>query len=297
MATSLKSIIRRYEQDNELSGRYVKQLEHAVGRFAKYLGRKPTVRDLKVKRVNKWLRNEQIEGAVGDRTRSNIRQAIATLWKQHDPKFQRKKIRRVKVAAKNPNAWSFTQFKEITDSASQISGVCSNGIERSALIQTMLWFTYETGLRRSDVWAFEFSRFAGSLKTAITQHKVSRVHIIEVTQKTHDDMESISNRLKESGDNEWNKPLRWPDSESQFYYWMRKVREIAGVDSSVVNRCLQHIRRTGATAVEMDGGKAWQYLGHAAPGLDRISYVDGIKTITSLIPQQNRDTEPVTIRD
>lgn len=290
MAKSVKALVDLYALKSDLSDCYVKQLHYSVNRFKKYLGRKPTKKDLKFRTVNEWLRFEQESGHLGDKSRSNLRRSIISIWKSIKPRLKTDKIRKVKVVAKNPCAWSYEEFESVVNSASGLRGILPNGVPRHLYFTTILWFGYETGLRRKDIWDFDISQFDENNRAALTQHKVSRVHIVQVTKKTRDDLFLISDIISENSDDDPNCPLRWPGSESQFYYWFKKCRSASGIDANVVNRALQHIRRTGATAVELNGGKAWQFLGHAAPGLDRVSYVDGVKTIKAMIPPINRDT-------
>jgi len=75
------------------------------------------------------------------------------------------------------------------------------------------------------------------------------------------------------------------------YDWAKRLRTEAGIDAETHNRVLQHTRRTGATDVALAGGSAWQYLGHTQPGLDRLSYVDGIKTAKTTLPTRTRANE------
>lgn len=130
--------------------------------------------------------------------------------------------------------------------------------------------------------------FVGN-EAALSQHKTQNMHLVCVTDETMSELRQIVDILAANECPEKQTPLKWPQSESQFYYWFRRAREIAGVDPDVTNRALQHMRRTGATAVRQSGGEAWRYLGHTAEGLDRKSYVDRVKTAKAITPASARE--------
>jgi integrase len=284
----LTKVLRCYDRDNELSPLYVGTLGCSVRRFERYLGRPPRESDLKSKTVNKWMRYEQAETSLSDRSRANGLSHIITLWKYTGRKFDRRKIRHIKVRPKNPAAWDHNELREVADAMQRLPGKLPNGVPRSLYFSTILWFAYETGLRRRDIWDFDLSWLVGNQAT-LSQHKTGQVHIIQVSDETLSDMRKISEMVAESDSAAALTPLRWPQGESQFYYWFRRAREIAGIDAKVVNRALQHMRRTGATAVCKSGESAFRYLGHTKEGLDRLSYVDQIKTAKAVTPTIARD--------
>lgn len=152
----------------------------------------------------------------------------------------------------------------------------------------VLWFAYETGLRRRDIWTFDLDRFDSERKAALTQHKTARVHVIMITAETEEGIRRISSELRNRADVRHRTPLRWPQSESQFYYWVRRCRELSGIDPEASNRSLQHVRRTGATEVDRDGNAAWRFLGHTREGLDRKSYIDQRKAVMPITPNRTR---------
>jgi integrase len=289
MTQLLADAVSDYELATEITLKYANQLRYAVGRFSRYLRRPATVDDLNAKLVNSWLKDERDKGQIADRTRANYRRSLLTIW-QHigTAGFNRSSIRSVVVTPKNPEAWDYAELEKVTAAAAKLPGRFKNGIARSLYMPALLWFAYETGLRRGDVWSFDLQQFDASRRAAMTQSKVRRVHVIEITAETEADLRKISEQLKSKADPHWKTPLRWPQSERQFYEWMKRCRLDAGVDPEVRNRALQHIRRTGATEVAAEGMLAWQFLGHSREGLDRKSYVDARRTVASISPSRNR---------
>jgi integrase len=279
---TLRKVLNLYDRDKELAPDYVGTMRSSIKRFEKFLGRKARVSDITCKNLNRWMQFEQQEGRLADRTRSNGLTNLLTLSKYLRIKLDLSRIRRVKVRPKNPAAWDEDELCIVADAMTQLNGVLKNGVPRSLYFSTVVWFAYETGLRRRDIWDFQMDWFTGKSAT-LSQHKTQKMHIVAVTEETMADLRKIQGILEAKGSSS-ETPLKWPQSQSQFYYWFRKARKLAGVDPNVVNRVLQHLRRTGATAVEQSGGKAFQYLGHTKEGLDRKSYVDRLKTAKATSP-------------
>lgn len=284
----LRDALEEYELHTEISNGYAYQLQYAVGRFERYLRRPARVDDLTTKNVNRWLKHERDAGGISDRSRANVRTSLLTLWKRFGADLNRDNVRSVIVTPKNPEAWHFDELEQVAKAAGRLGGNLINGLPRGLYMSTCLWFAYETGLRRGDVWRFDLEAFDADRLAAMTQHKTNRVHIVSITEETERDLRELSKTLRDSGDEHYRTPLRWPQSETTFYYWMRRAREFAGVDPEKRNRSLQHVRRTGATQVDSEGRSAWKFLGHTREGLDRRSYIDQRKTISPITPTRVR---------
>lgn len=288
MPKLLSDIVHDYELSTEITEIYAYQLKYAVGRLGRFLKRPPVIDDLSADTINRWLKHERDCAEIGDRSRANVRRSVLTLWKRFGTGFNRDKIRSVVVTPRNPEAWRYDEMGAVAAAAARLDGKLNNGVSRSLYMTTVLWAAYETGLRRRDLWEFDLALADADRKAAFTQHKTRRVHVIKFTDETFAAMERIAAQLKQRNDPHWRTPLRWPQSVSQFYHWMRRCRKLAGVDSDVRNRSLQHIRRTGATEVAREGGDAWRFLGHSREGLDWKSYVDQRLTTTPTTPSRNR---------
>lgn len=289
MAQTIDDLVTQYELANDITSEYAYQLRYAVRRFSLFLSRPALTEDLDSETVNRWLKEERDKGEISDRSRANVRRSLLTIWKRYGLRFNRDAIRSVVVTPRNPEAWGYDDLLMVANAAKQLEGCFANGISRASYMETVLWTAYETGLRRRDLFEFDLLRFDENRRAAITQHKTRRVHVIQITKETESALWTIAGSLKARADTHWSKPLRFPQCLTQFYYWMRRCREIANVDACIRNRSLQHIRRTGATEVVVDGGNAWQFLGHSREGLDRKSYVDARRTIKPTTPSRNRE--------
>lgn len=291
-AETLDQRIDAYSLENEITEDYEYQLRYAARRLSRYLERLATTDDLTPAVANGWLRSEQRKDELGDRSRRNLRASLLTIWKAAKLPLACDEIRSVAVTAKAPEAWRFEELQLVAGAASKMDGVLANGLRRSEYFSALIWFTFETGLRRSDVFKFDVTSFDGDNRAALTQQKTGRIHVVEATAETVAELQRMAAGLQSFGDKNWQTPLRWPQSTSTLYTWIRKIRTIAGVDSRQKNRSLQHLRRTGATAVECaepEGGS--KYLGHAGRELAWKSYIDPRKATRSRLPPTNRHHE------
>lgn len=282
----LTDLLDRYCLENELSKDYAYQLSYAVKRFHRFLGSIADVDEITEERLNQWLLHEQELQEINDRGRRNVRASLLTLLRYAESGLRMDRVRRVKVAPKPPEAWDVDQLGAVAESAKRLEGTMKNGLTRAEYFSTVLWFAFETGLRRSDIWRFNVERFDQSNQASLTQHKTGHIHVVQITQRTRDALIRLSSTLRLGGVKYHRTPLYWPHHWSVFYYWLAKARVMAGVDESVLNRALQHIRRTGATAVECaQHDAAPRYLGHhSGPGLARASYIDPRKIRRSIMP-------------
>lgn len=290
MTKLLAALVESYELAKEITPEYAYQLGYAVRRLNRYLGRDATTEDLNEQTINKWLKHERDVGEINDRSRANVRTSVLTIWSRYGDGLNREKIRTVVQTPRNPEAWEYAELCKVATAAQRLEGNLTNGLARCDYMRTVLWFVYETGLRRRDVWSFDIQQFSDR-KAALTQHKTRRVHVVAITPQTERDLQSLSRWLRERGDQNWRTPMRWPQSTSTFYDLMSRCRTLAGVDPQVRNRSLQHVRRTGATAIDLEGGAPWKFLGHSREGLDRKSYVDQRKVVRPTIPSLNRSQE------
>lgn len=282
----LSTVVEEYCLRRDVTESYQYQLDYAVKQFAMHLGRQPTIDDLQAKTISQWLRDEQRTGRLGDRSRRNVRASLITIAKAARVTLDVEMVRQVKVAQRSPEAWDFNELRLVCEAAANLPGMLGNGLPRGRYMSATLWFCFETGLRRRDVMLFDIQRFGPDRRAALTQNKTGRVHVVEITQSTYDDLHWLAERLQLAGDPHWRTPLRWPHHWSAFYHWIGKARKMAGVDAGSLNRALQHIRRTGATAVECEeADSATKYLGHrSGGGLAWSSYIDPRKVRRTVMP-------------
>ncbi len=282
----LTDLLARYRLEREISSDYSYQLGYAVQRFNRFHGRMAEIGEITEERLNEWLLSEQQSEEINDRGRRNVRASILTLLRYAESDLRLDRVRKVKVSPKPPEAWNIDQFVQVANAATRLPGSMVTGVKRSDYFSTVLWFAFETGLRRSDIWRFNIDRLDETNQASLSQHKTKHVHVVQVTDRTRESLHRISNILKANSYKIHRTPLSWPHHWSAFYYWLARARAMAGVDADVINRGPQHIRRTGATAVECDQPETAQhYLGHrSGPNLARASYIDPRKVGRSIMP-------------
>ena len=289
---NLNKVLGQYGLEREVTSEYMRQLGYAVRKFAAFLGREPTVDDLDRDTVNGWLAAEHASGSISARSRRNIRASLLCIWRyvadEHDVDLPQR-IRKVKVPDKMPEAWTFAELEAVADAAKSLPGTLPNGLPRSRYFATLIWYIYETGLRRSDAMNFSVDDLKNGRGVKV-QSKTGDCHVYAVTAETIEQLQWLAEFLLASDDPNWKTPLKYPGSLTQVYYWFRRIRLIAGVDFDERNRSCQHLRRTGATQVEADSPhSAWKYLGHrSGPALSRKSYVDRRITGQTILPARNR---------
>lgn len=282
----LTELLDKYCLEHELSKDYSYQLSYAVKRFHRFLGAVADVGDISEERLNQWLLHEQQSAEINDRGRRNVRASLLTLLRYAESGLRIDRVRRVKVSAKPPEAWNVDQLGLVAQAARELEGTMKSGITRADYFSTVLWFAFETGLRRSDIWRFNIDRLDHRNQASLTQHKTGHVHLVQVLPSTRAALDRMAQTLRVNGAKYHRTPLFWPHHWSVFYYWLAKARVSAGVDHDVLNRALQHIRRTGATAVECEQHDAApRYLGHhSGPSLARASYIDPRKVGQAVMP-------------
>ena len=282
----LETVVKKYCLIRDVTENYQYTLNYAVNRLALHLRRPPTVDDLDPEVLSEWLKDEQRAGRLSDRSRRNIRASLITISGAAKVQLPRDEVRQVKVSPRAPEAWHFEELCRVVEAAANLPGTMRNGLPRGRYFATVLWFAFETGLRRRDIVTFDIGRLGEDRRAALTQHKPQQVHVVEVTEATFEDLRFLSERLRVAGAEHWRTPLHWPHDWKCFYDWMKKARKAAGVDANVMNRALQHLRRTGATAVEcQEPDTASKYLGHRSGGaLAWASYIDPRKVRRTIMP-------------
>ncbi|MGB7323767.1 MAG: hypothetical protein WBD31_02770 [Rubripirellula sp.] len=289
---TLTKLITDYDRDNELSPAYVATLRCTARRLDRHLGRPATTRDFKPKVINGWMKAERDAGRLSDQSRQNGKVGIVTLWKFSGEPFDAEKLRSIKVAQKNPEAWYPEELKKVIGAAKTVEGKFRSGIDRSLYLSTLWQFAYETGIRRRDILAFDMDTVVGG-RAALTQNKTKKTHVIQLSEPLLADLRLIQSQLTQMGVENPSVVFRWHGAIRQIYHWFEKCRKIAGVDANVRNRAMQHMRRTGATEVDRRGGEAWKFLGHTARGLDSKSYIDAVKNARPTSPLKEESNEPI----
>ena len=256
------------------------QYDRSIRCLSEWLGHAIRIADLSDLLVSRWIR--YLEQLWAPRTVAAKRRDVLVVWRDaaragmcQPPGF----VRRPRVPATNPVAWSLEEMRALIESTGKLTGDLANGLPRSRYFRCLLETGYQTGLRRGDLLAFDVSNVAGDV-AAVTQCKTDQWHLVAVEPATAECLIWLSRQLVEMQDPYWQTPLRWPHNIRWLTSSLDRLCRLADVPGGG----LQRVRRTGATAIAAAGGDPMQYLGHKTPGLAYRCYVDRTKTGAAVRP-------------
>ena len=248
-----------YLLDRSLRDDSAYQLRHSLARFGDFLQRPAVVADLKDGTVSEFIRDAERRYSLG--TVKNMRGNLLTVWKHlaefgdDNVPFPRR-VRTVKVPRKMPAAWP-------PETVAALVAACSRLAEpRGLYFEALINAAWDTGLRRSDLWALELSDIRPDGSVSVLQTKTQ--HAIHVRLRP-----ATVNLLRAIGT---DAPLAWQGAERMYYLWFDKLKALAGVSDDGYT---QKVRRSSATNVELHHPqRAGRFLGHLTPGLAERHYID-----------------------
>jgi integrase len=167
-------------------------------------------------------------------------------------------LRRVKVPAPNPRAWSHAEIARLLSVAAVERGGTRH-CPYSLLLPAWIRAAYCTGLRRCDLLALRHADLRGN-RACVVQDKTDWPHVIVFDEEA---LKAI-HRLPVNG------PLIFGGliSEVQILRIVRRVVKRAGLTGTG-----KFLRRAGATYCEINNQDSSHYLGHKSPGM-KTYYVD-----------------------
>lgn len=273
---SLHSWATEYALSRGLADSSAYQLLHSVRRFSSWLGRAATPADLTSGTVSEWIQN--LEQHLARRTVAGHRINLLSLWHDLSAGGICEPPRRVRVVRRPeplPVAWTQDELSRIVAQCERLSGKMPNGVERRTYALGLVLAAYDTGLRRSDLWALERRAIRPDGSISILQRKTARPHQPRLRQRALELIASLP------GDRPMACPYR---CRSAFYrWWRRDIIKPAGVRHGA----LQQLRRTGATHLAIEHrSEVQRYLGHASQDMQRF-YIDEslASPITHLPPE------------
>lgn len=288
--------LRQYLDQHYSLTRPIKQSTHddyrwTVNVFEKWYGRPIELLDLTEDLLSKFLLD--LEGKAAPRSLHGHRMTLLVLWAGAesdgycDRAPERKKVRKIKVPRKNPQAWTLDEMARLIEAARRLKGVIRNlRVPRALFFETMIRVTYETGLRRHDVFNLAISTVRDDGTFSVTMAKTGFTQTCKLTPETLGMLREVS-RLNQS---DAEHPLLVRGNTSGTYYscW-RTIRAYAGVKGT---GALQQLRRTAATHLERERpGGATGFLGHVSPDMAIKHYID--RSIAFVVQQPPALPTPV----
>lgn len=271
------------ERDLEPNSAYTFRL--SLGNFATFHGGRFFVDEFCDEMVSRWIKHLQDCGSLAPRSIRSKRGNVLTLWKfafeRGDCQIPPARVRKVKCPELLPEALLPEEFSRLRAHLDNLPGYLANGVPRRLYFGCIGRFTYESGLRRGDVWRFTPTQLRDDGVILLGQHKTRQAHTARVEPETVALFQEIVRRLRENGEDAAY-PLAWRWEPRGFYYWFNQAKELAGIAKE---DALQLLRRTGATQCYIaDPGSATRYCGHKTPGLALRNYVDRSQAVRPVSP-------------
>jgi len=259
---SLPDLLETYLEQHEASPRYQESLRRTVRRLEAYgIG---GVCQLSPERVNKFL----VSAPVGQTTKHNYRRETYTLWRfafeQGFTDVDPARLRRIPPARFPVKAWSPDAVLRMLQAAEADQTPISTrvGYKRCDFLPAWILVAFDSGLRFSDVLELRHADVRNGCVSVVAS-KTGKPTIRKLSDAA---LTTIKN-LPKSPDGTM---FKWALPRRRALKMWRAFLDQHGFEGSS-----KWLRRTGATAVEMKQvGAATVFLGHSAPHLARMHYLD-----------------------
>lgn len=261
--------IKTYIAGRDVSKGHRVQLECALRRFEKHLGRPATLADLTADAVNAWLLAMQEEG-LSKRTIRGHRGRILSLWNDALDEgiyhVEPRRLRKVKLPRFTPVAWSPVEVARLLAAARS----APRRFRHSRVACNLFWeafilLMWDTALRLGDVLALKTDTVLGKDSFQVVQGKTGDVVCCRLRPET---VEAISRTYPPQREYVFGGAV----NKSRLWKKFRALIKDAGLSSVGSTKM---IRKSSATAVEAaNPGAAMRHLGHRTPDLAYRHYVD-----------------------
>ena len=267
-----------YFVERSLSPSTLHHHEYSLRCLERFLCREATLDDLEETLLNRWLVSMQDRG-LADSTIKGRRIDAIGWWNmandQEPPLVERhcrpRKIRRIKLGRRNPNAWRLDEIIALIETADELRGVirsleCAKKFYWGSLFRAV----WDTALRRCDLCSIKYAdiqrRDDGGGLLVIQQSKTGDDVIVQFSADT---MQAVDRMMQMSEPRE----LCWPlfARLEQFYKALREIVAAAGVRPGTY----KWFRRSSITARErITPGLGQLAAGHSTPDMARRHYID-----------------------
>jgi len=260
---SLRADLDRYALYRGLRASTRQHMAYCLLSFERFLGRVPLRCDLNADAVSRWL--ESIEGQVAHATVYGYRINLLTLWRdlaEQGLVEPPRRVRRIRKPRPHPIAWTNDEVRRLIERARELRGAFASGASKATYVEALIRTAYESGLRRSDIWALERRQIRPDGTLLVVQQKTGQPHFPRIRPRTLGLIDQLP------GD----RPLARPHSLASGWgrFWRTCVVGPAGVRRGA----LQQLRRTAATHLAIEHPEAVQrFLGHRSPEM-AAHYID-----------------------
>lgn len=276
--TLIHFLLSEYALYKPVSKGTIEQLQYAISRFDKYLGRESTLDDLKDETVSNFLVWCEHTMKYMPKTIKNTRGAILSIWNYAFDEFhvpaKHQRIRKIKVSLPNPKAWDFQEVSLWMEGAAIFADqTYANGIRKTDWWQCFGALAYESAMRGCDLMDLEFNSIDHRQMVSIIQKKTGDAQVVQLS----DNCMHFINKIR---DPERRVILDFPHSDKHFYDEFYRINEAVGLKGQP-----KYFRRSAATHAEnAQPGAAKKILGHRTHGLAEKHYIDRRQQETTTVP-------------
>jgi integrase len=261
----------------------------AISLYRTFLGHEPTLDDLNQTSFNRWI-DSMREAERPMATIKSRRNAILTLWRyatEEDMVPAPRKVRKIKLTAKNPVAWSPEEVSQLINTA--LHGKYSHRlifetqIPRGIYFGSMIATAWDTALRLGDLLRIKPSDIQrlenGEGRLLWIQHKTGHAIRCRISPET---MELIDQCIAHEPERERVWPLwgsqrkgTWAD---KLYRFVRRLVKEAGISTGT----MRYVRRGAVTEAEnISPGLGTALAGNRSRSVTVANYIDQTKLRTS----------------
>jgi integrase len=240
-------------------------MDYCLRSFAQFIGRAATRADLNADAVSRWL--ESLESNRARATVYGYRINLLTLWRDLaeqglvDPP---RRVRRIRKPKPMPVAWTAAEIEALLNRIRALRGCFANGAQWPDYCLALVYTAYDTGLRRSDLWALERKQIRPDGTIVLTMQKTGRVLCPRLRPETLELLDKLPGP----------RPLACPVGSGRKDNWARWWRKWVIRPAGIRPGALQQLRRTAATHLAIEHPEAVQrFLGHESPEM-QLHYVD-----------------------
>lgn len=262
---TLEMLAARYALGKDIEPGTHEWLKTVVRRYAKHIGRSPTVDDLNDDAVNGWLTALIAEG-LSRITVKGYRGGIVMLWRFAAELKLRPKpemLRTIKAPKPIPCAWTTSQVNLLFAQAQAMQGYYRSGVHRGRYWSAFVLVLWESALRIGDLLQLQWEEIGESGMVVKQQRKTSWPTAFRLSAETLTALERIrqpERRLVFGG----------IVSRDWAFETFKKLATSAGLKGGT-----KKVRKSAATAVErIQPGAATALLGHKTPTMARDYYLD-----------------------
>ena len=260
-------LLREYLLERDIEPGSAKQIQTALTRFDRHLGRAATLDDFTDRQFNAWVSAMLTEG-LARRTIRAYAGRVLTLWRwafsAGHATAGPARVKKISVPDLIPVAFTADDLKRLLAEAAKLKGHFKRSkVSRPRLAIALFRAAWDSGLRTGDLGRLTRIDYCADGLGIMLQGKTGWPVTFRLSAST---MAAIDATFPP----ERNRIFGDAISRRRLFKWVKRIVDAAGLKGGT-----KKIRKGGASAVERDApGSAMRYLGHRTPGLAARFYVD-----------------------